>query len=145
DGGATWETRPLDGGEARNLSVVRCVSGADCLVARAGGGIVRTADGGATGELVPTGVAAPVPAWAGSGRVVVVGAAGETAVSTDAGRSFAPGGGRLPDRYSALRRSGGRVAALVGLGGAFARTTDAGASWAPGAVSTTEDLADLRF
>jgi photosystem II stability/assembly factor-like uncharacterized protein len=114
DGGLTWTPRPLALPGPQNLRDVSCATTTTCVMATGGTQLVRTTDGGVTGTLVaPAQTPIFAAAFALPTRVAALGAAGTTAISDDAGATFAPVGGSLPGRYSAMVAgpAGGRLRA----------------------------------
>jgi photosystem II stability/assembly factor-like uncharacterized protein len=146
DGGVTWTPKPLALPGGRNLIDVSCSDATTCVMATASNEIVRTADGGTTGTLVaPSQTPINAAAFATPARVAALGGLGTTAISDDAGLTFAPVGGRLPGSYSAMVAGPAGVAFAPGLKGSLAKTTDFGGSWTRGNVSTPNDVVDVSF
>jgi photosystem II stability/assembly factor-like uncharacterized protein len=147
DGGATWTPQDLGPG-VPDLDSVRCASASLCLATtRSGAQLVRI-DGVAGGvQLVtPSSDRIFAAAFASPTRVVVGGATGATAVSDDAGRTFAAVGGRLTGRFLSVRAGGQAGTAFApGQNGALATTVDGGQTWTRGNVSTSEDVRDVSF
>src|SRR5262249_4773145 len=108
--------------------------------------LVRSTDGGLTGTLVAP-AQPPIRAigFASATRAVALGAVGTTAISDDAGATFAPVGGRLSDSYSAMIAGPPGIAFAPGAKGALAKTTDGGATWMRGSVSTPNGVVDVSF
>jgi photosystem II stability/assembly factor-like uncharacterized protein len=147
DGGATWTAQDLGAG-VPDLASVRCASPSLCLATtRSGAQLVRIDRVEGVVRLVTP---SPDPifaaAFASPTRVVVGGATGATALSDDAGRTFATVGGRLTGRFLRMR-AGGRpgTAFAPGENGALAKTLDGGQTWVRGNVSTSEDVLDVSF
>ena len=146
DGGATWTAKALTISAAQNLRSVSCATDKLCVMATGSNQLVRTADGGLTATLVaPAQGALATAGFASLTRVVALGAGGATATSDDAGVTFAPVGGRLTGRYSAVVAGPANVAFATGDNGSLAKTTDGGATWTRSNVSTSEDVRDVSF
>jgi photosystem II stability/assembly factor-like uncharacterized protein len=146
DGGLTWTPRPLATPGPQNLRDVSCASTTTCVMATGGTQLVRTTDGGLTGTLVaPAQTPILAAGFATPTRVAALGAAGTTAISDDAGATFAPVGGSLPGRYSAMVAGPAGVAFAPGDKGSLAKTTNSGATWTRGNVSTPNDVVDVSF
>src|SRR6478672_11230598 len=147
DGGTTWTPQDLGIG-GLDLGSVRCVSPASCLATtRTGAQLVRI-DSAETAPQLVTPSPDPVfaAAFASPTRIVVGGATGATAVSDDAGTTFAPVGGRLTGRFLGMRAGGQTGAAFApGENGTLAKTVDGGQTWTRGNVSTSEDVFDVSF
>ena len=146
-GGLTWSAKGLAGPAAQNLTDVSCADTSTCVMATASTQLVRTADGGGTAALVaPAQTAINAAGFASATRVTALGAAGVTAISNDGGAAqFAPVGGSLSGRYSAMVAGPANVAFAPGEKGALAKTTDGGATWTRGNVSTPNDVIDVSF
>lgn len=146
DGGLTWAPKALALPGPQSLVDVSCANAATCVMATGSNQLVRTTDGGETGTLVAP-AQAPVNAagFASPTRVAALGGAGTTAISDDAGATFAPVGGRLAGRYGAMVAGPAGVAFAPGDNGALAKTTDGGRTWVRGNVSTSEEVKDVSF
>jgi photosystem II stability/assembly factor-like uncharacterized protein len=147
DGGTTWTPHDLGIGPV-DLASVRCVAATSCIATtKTGAQIVRIDSAEAAPQLVtPSPDPVFAAAFASPTRVVAAGASGATAVSDDAGRTFAPVGGRLTGRFLAVRAGGQAGAAFApGENGTLARTVDGGQTWTRGNVSTSEDVVDVSF
>ena len=114
---------------------------------RRGAQLVRIDSAEAAPQLVtPSPDPVFAAAFASPTRIVVGGATGATAVSDDAGRTFAPVGGRLTGRFLGMRAGGQAGAAFApGENGTLAKTVDGGQTWTRGNVSTSEDVFDVSF
>jgi photosystem II stability/assembly factor-like uncharacterized protein len=147
DGGATWSPHGL-GIPATKLTSVRCATLKLCVMTTdTGTALVRTEDGGDSATLV-TPSADPIyaAAFASPTRIAATGATGTTAVSDDAGKTFAPIGGRLTGHYRAIRAGGQAGTAYApGDNGSLAKTIDGGKTWTRGNVATSEDVLDVAF
>lgn len=147
DGGTTWTPRDLGIGPI-DLASVRCVDAASCVATtKTGAQLVRIATAEAAPQLVtPSPDPVFAAAFASPTHVVVAGASGATALSDDAGRTFAPVGGRLTGRFLGMRAGGQAGAAFApGENGTLAKTVDGGQTWTRGNVSTSEDVVDVSF
>ena len=146
DAGVTWAPKALTISAPQNLQTVSCATPKLCVMATGTNQLVRTTDGGLTGSLVAPAQGTVTTAGFGSvTRVVALGASGATATSDDAGATFAPVGGRLTGRYSAVVAGPAGVAFATGDNGSLAKTTDGGATWVRSNVSTSEDVRDVSF
>jgi photosystem II stability/assembly factor-like uncharacterized protein len=147
DGGTTWTPQDLGVGPV-DLASVRCATATSCVATtRTGAQLVRV-DGSEAAPRLVTPSPDPIfaAAFAAPGRIVVGGASGATAVSDDAGRTFAPVGGRLTGRFLGMRAGGQAGAAFApGENGTLAKTVDGGQTWTTGNVSTSEDVRDVSF
>lgn len=147
DGGASWTPKGL-GIPGKNLTSIRCATPKLCVMTtQQGTELVRTDDGGDTATLVtPSPDPIYAAAFASTTRIAATGATGTTAVSDDAGKTFAPIGGRLTGRYRAIRAGAQAGSAFApGDNGSLARTTDGGRTWTRGNVATSEDVLDVAF
>jgi len=147
DGGTTWTPHDLGIG-GLDLGSVRCVSPTSCLATtKTGAQLVRIDSAEAAPQLVtPSPDPVFAAAFASPTRIVVGGATGATAVSDDAGHTFAPVGGRLTGRFLGIRAGGQAGAAFApGENGTLAKTVDGGQTWTRGNVSTSEDVFDVSF
>ena len=147
DAGATWTPKDI-GIPPTNLRSIACASATLCVMTtEPGTALVRTNDGGNTATLVtPSQDPIFAAGFASATRIAAGGATGATAVSDDAGVTFAPIGGRLSGTYTRVRAGGqGGTAFAPGDNGSLAKTTDAGKTWTRGNVSTSEDVVDVAF
>src|SRR3954470_11291670 len=147
DGGVTWTAQDLGIG-ALNVTSVRCASADRCLATTQRGDQRGRIDSTEAGPRLVT--PSPDPIFAGAfaspTRIVVAGATGATAVSDDAGRTFAAIGGRLTGTFTRMRAGGQAGSAFApGQNGALAKTVDGGQTWTRGNVSTSEDVRDVSF
>ncbi len=146
DGGVTWVAKGLTLPGPQNLTDVSCASATSCVMATGTNQIVRTADGGDTGTLVaPSQSPINAAGFASAIRVAALGGLGTTSISDDAGTKFAPVGGSLPGRYTAMVAGPTGVAFAPGDKGSLAKTTDFGSTWVRGNVSTPNDVVDVSF
>jgi photosystem II stability/assembly factor-like uncharacterized protein len=143
DGGATWEQRV----NGVPLSGVRCVDAFRCVATTPSGqSLMRTNDGGATFTSVsPSSTKLLAATFAAGLRVVAAGEHGVTVVSDDAGTTWAPLGGRLPQTFTRIRAVSASLVFAVGPNGTLGRSSDGGRSWTPLGVSTSEDVIDVSF
>ena len=137
------------------LLQISCSDAEHCLIATAPqpapatNMLVRTTDGGATGTLVsPADQNLLSVAFSTAGSAVAVGAAGETALSTDGGATFPT---------SITHRFGVQLGDVVRLGagpedayvpahsGVIAATTNGGASWGVLRVPSSSTIEDVAF
>ena len=149
DGGASWTPKDLGVDGRVSFTSIRCSGEELCLLTtQAGTELVRTTNAGETAGTVVTPSSEQILAagFASPTRVVAAGVLGATVVSDDAGVRFAPVGGGLAGRFSAVRPGGAiGTAFAAGTDGALARTTDGGRTWSTGNVPTTADLRDVSF
>ena len=147
DGGATWTPKDI-GIPPTNLRSIQCATLKLCVMTTdAGTALVRTDDGGDTAKLVtPSPDTIFAAGFASPTRIAAGGETGATAVSDDAGLTFAPIGGRLSGTYSRVRAGGQSGTAFApGDNGSLAKTTDGGKTWTRGNVATSEDVIDVAF
>jgi photosystem II stability/assembly factor-like uncharacterized protein len=147
DGGVTWTAQDLGIGEL-DLGSVRCVSTERCVATTAHGDQLVRVDSTEAGPrlVTPSPDAIFAAAFASPTRIVAGGATGATAVSDDAGGTFAAIGGRLTGTFTRMRAGGQAGAAFApGENGALAKTVDGGQTWTRGNVSTSEDVRDVSF
>ncbi len=147
DGGATWTPKDI-GIPPTNLRSIQCATLKLCVMTTdAGTALVRTDDGGDTAKLVsPSQDPIFAAGFASPTRIAAGGATGATAVSDDAGLTFAPIGGRLSGTYTRVRAGGQSGSAFApGDNGSLAKTTDGGKTWTRGNVATSEDVSDVAF
>jgi photosystem II stability/assembly factor-like uncharacterized protein len=156
DAGASWTAVPL-GLAPRTLTSITCSDIARCIMTGDNSAeIVHvTGLGGCDTPPCPAPtvkLVTPSPdvirgaAFAEAGRVVVAGATGSTAISSDGGSNFAPVGGRLTGTFNRVVAGGqANTAFAPGDNGTLAKTVDGGANWTRGNVSTSEDVRDVSF
>ena len=147
DGGATWTPKDI-GIPPTNLRSIQCATLKLCVMTTdAGTALVRTDDGGDTAKLItPSQDRIFAAGFASPTRIAAGGENGATALSDDAGLTFAPIGGRLSGTYSRVRAGGQAGTAYApGDNGSLAKTTDGGRTWTRGNVSTSEDVTDVAF
>jgi photosystem II stability/assembly factor-like uncharacterized protein len=149
DGGKIWTPAPLSGG-AGVPRAVHCVDANTCVIVAgnaAGNGnlMIWTADGGATGTTVSTGVDLSDAAFSSLTRVVGVGDAGATLASNDTGHSFARVGGVVPGAFKDLRAAGDRTLFAFPTDGTLAGSTDAGQTWAALGAAPLGRVLDVSF
>ena len=147
DGGATWTPKDI-GIPPTNLRSIQCATLKLCVMTTdAGTALVRTDDGGDTAKLVtPSPDKTFAAGFASPTRIAAGGENGATALSDDAGLTFAPIGGRLSGTYSRVRAGGQSGTAFApGDNGSLAKTTDGGKTWTRGNVATSEDVIDVAF
>ena len=153
DGGATWTQLPLtvtDGGPT-DLTSVTCADAVHCLMTTGGGDLlVRTADGGQTGELSRVANESLHAVGAATHDTVVgVGTFGATDVSRDGGRTFATVDPDPLATFNAVNNVTPGLAPgtayLPGSHGTLAATDDRGASWSVLRVPTRAEIRDVAF
>jgi photosystem II stability/assembly factor-like uncharacterized protein len=169
DGGATWQTMPLQlppGTETLDLTGISCADAESCLVtttrttANERGPVLRTTDGGRSATIV-----SPFDDYPGRPGVfaisygqpndaVAVGAAGATAASTNEGVSFTDDGWRMAEPFYELYEEPptqlrlGRSpqdAYLPSMYGRIAATMNAGQSWNVLQLPTLRTILDASF
>jgi photosystem II stability/assembly factor-like uncharacterized protein len=132
-----------------SLASISCNTSRVCILTTQNGTeLIRTTDAGDTAGTVVTPSTDPIHAvgFASPTRVVAAGENGATVVSDDVGVTFAPVGGRIGGRFTAMRAGGAKGTAFaLGKAGAFAKTTDGGRDWSAGSVPTSAELIDASF
>jgi photosystem II stability/assembly factor-like uncharacterized protein len=149
DGGKTWTAAPLTGASGLP-SAVKCVDANTCAIVATNDPptstlVTWTADGGATGTTVPTGVALSALAFSSATRVVAVGGAGATLASNNAGHSFGRIGGVVPGAFKDLRAVGERNLIAFPTDGTVAASTDAGQTWSALGAAPLGRVVDVSF
>jgi photosystem II stability/assembly factor-like uncharacterized protein len=150
DGGKTWTPAPLTGDTGGPPRALQCIDANTCvLIARDGASngtlVTWTADGGATGTTISTGIDMFDLAFSSPTRVVAVGAAGATLASNDAGHSFARVGGVVPGAFKDLRAVGTSALFAFPTDGTLAGSTDAGATWHGLGAAPLGRVVDVSF
>jgi photosystem II stability/assembly factor-like uncharacterized protein len=169
DGGATWQTMPLQlpaGTETLNLTGISCAGAESCLMsttrtaANERGPVLRTTDGGRSATIVNPFADYPgrpgvfATSYGQPGDAVAVGGEGATAVSTNEGLSFTDDGWRRTEPFYELYEEPptqlrlGRSppdAYLPSMYGRIVATTNAGQSWNVLQLPTLRTVLDASF
>jgi photosystem II stability/assembly factor-like uncharacterized protein len=169
DGGATWQTMPLQlpaGAETLDLTGISCADAESCLVsttrtaANERGPVLRTTNGGRSASILSPFAGYPgrpgvfATSYGQPGDAVAVGGAGATAVSTDEGASFTDDDWRRTEPFDELYeeppthlRLGptAQDAYLPSMYGRIAATTNAGLSWKVLRLPTLHTVLDASF
>jgi photosystem II stability/assembly factor-like uncharacterized protein len=159
DEGKTWGEPDPTSGRVRSIALpggtpplalrqIACSDPLHCLIATGTDSLVKTGDGGVSGELVvPSERVINSVAFTTGANVVAVGAGGVTVLSTDGGATFSQVSHTLAGEFKGVVRLGASTqdAYVAGSAGAVAATTDGGAGWGVLHVPTSADLVDVSF
>lgn len=166
DGGQTWRAMGLKlpaGTPARDLLDISCAGTNTCLMATGTGSgsysstIMRTTDGGLTGQLTPAFIGSSANLWVlavastQSGGAVTVGSDGATSVSDDGGATFATQASEMVDFGDVFEQARIRLGAspleayIPAEYGRLAHTKDGGLSWELLRIQTNKQVLDAAF
>jgi photosystem II stability/assembly factor-like uncharacterized protein len=165
DGGRIWQQMPLALPPAPlppNLETISCGEPDTCLITATTPpgsvpSVIRTSDGGLTGapvEVFPSGLATPTTEATAFGSpldAVAVGGEGATALSSNAGATFAAPASARTELQNVFQQSRIRLgpspleAYIAAENGRIAATSDGGQQWRLLTRPTDENLIDVAF
>lgn len=149
DGGLTWQGRSFyienNEGSLRSVAPSGGAVLASAVVWDGTGAVVRSADGGATWDVVLRTAEALVGLDAAGLAAVAVGIQGAAFASVDGGLTWTRGATGSGAVLSAVDLLPGGIAVAVGEGGAVLRSEDGGLAWAAMASATTQPLHGVQF